>query len=220
MYDYFIGVDPSISNTGIAVLNAHGVLLGYCNTSSRSKTKYTDNANIRRLGDLADYAVNMIFYYLTQSEPTTSREDLTRRCLIGYEDYSYGSINKSFTIGELGGVLKLELLKAGMGLEMLAPTQLKQFATGTGSASKEAVAATAFSEEKTLAVLGQDIATDDLTDAYFLAKWIWYYAAPDLAVKYETSRDHLRRRLELCQTIRKKAKRKHQSKETRKRMRR
>ena len=52
------------------------------------------------------------------------------------EGYSFGSTGRVFNIAENTGILKYNLWAALIHFDVLAPTTVKKFATGSGSASK------------------------------------------------------------------------------------
>ena len=67
-------------------------------------------------------------------------EEKTLPCdQIALEGYAYNATGRVFHIAENTGVLKYKLWKAGKPLEVIPPTTIKQFATGKGNASKEAM---------------------------------------------------------------------------------
>jgi crossover junction endodeoxyribonuclease RuvC len=64
--------------------------------------------------------------------------------IILVEGYAFGARgNAMFSIGELGGVIRLALYELSKPYIEIAPTQLKKFATGKGNANKDEVIAAA-----------------------------------------------------------------------------
>lgn len=57
--------------------------------------------------------------------------------MVVIENYAYGAKNQRETIGELHGVIRLALHQATVPFALVAPTQLKKFATGVGNAKKD-----------------------------------------------------------------------------------
>jgi Holliday junction resolvasome RuvABC endonuclease subunit len=55
------------------------------------------------------------------------------------EDYAFGAKGRIFNIGENTGHLKHELWRHGVKFSVVAPTQIKKFATGKGNADKQAM---------------------------------------------------------------------------------
>lgn len=60
----------------------------------------------------------------------------------GYADHSPG-IRSTIALAELGGVLRLVVWRHGVDLAVVAPSQLKKWATGSGRADKDAMMAAA-----------------------------------------------------------------------------
>ena len=174
---YYLGVDPSITNTGLVVLDSKMKVVRVAESNKTLKNSVVRNAKIERLKLLRDFLLDTI-------------EDYSE-IKAGYEDYSYQSINKSFTLGELGGVYKVALWERTEEEPLFVPPgKLKRFATGHGSASKDQMVAMAERE-------GFTGYSHDICDAYFLAKYAYYQAAPKETVKYEPNKKLLRSRLEV-----------------------
>ncbi len=53
------------------------------------------------------------------------------------EGYAFGKGFQAHQIGELGGLFKVELWRAGIPCGEVTPAQIKQFATGKGNAKKD-----------------------------------------------------------------------------------
>ena len=188
----YAGVDPSITNTGVVVLNATGQVLGCFNSKHRTgKAKAsTPYQRVFRYGEIAAFATNCIHSCAGKGP-----------CIVGYEDYSFDSENKAFTIGELGGVLKLELVTRVGDLLLAAPQRVKSFATGHGTAGKEKMVKQATSESSYISQLTKKDRTDDVCDAYFLAKIAWYTADPKQAAEHDTDRGLVRHRLSIAKQM-------------------
>ena len=90
--------------------------------------------------------------------------------LVVYEDYSMGSkVGRVFSIGELGGVLKLSCYREKVPVLMVPPSSLKMFITGKGMADKETIRA-CIQEQHLL-----DFEQDDEADAFVLMLMGEYY---------------------------------------------
>jgi len=85
--------------------------------------------------------------------------------LVVIEHYSFNSKNAGEMLGELGGILRSELV-LGLGVEVVevAPARLKKFATGRGNAGKPAVVS-ALSRR-----YDRDFSSDNRADAFGLAQ--------------------------------------------------
>ena len=176
MSSFFIGLDPSLENTAVCVLSKAGDLV----TAYQSK-----------------------FLHLKSSKPydrlLSMRAWIEEICAnhpdadFGYENYSYGSTNKAYKLGELGGVLKSSIFLLANSLALIAPSSLKQFATGNGAADKDLMIAQALKECPKLEAETQ--ITSDICDAYFLAKASLFIN--DTAAAVASGPELLRHRLEV-----------------------
>lgn len=172
----YIGIDPSLENTAVCILDSKGSLVDTFQSKRLGlKSKY----HYKRLLTLGDWFTNILHKH---------------KCTYaGYENYSYGSTNTAFKLGELGGVLKPTLYTLSPGFALLPPTVLKQFATGSGAASKDEMVAQAVKECPELSTSCE--LTNDICDAYFLAKAALFIH--DQAAAVTTGPELLRHRLEI-----------------------
>lgn len=99
--------------------------------------------------------------------------------LVALEGYSYGSTGKVFELGEIGGLLKVEMYRRGINYVVVPPTVLKLFVTGNGMASKEKMMA---SMEKEYGVVTE---VDDVADAAGLARFAYVYLTGDTTRRCE-----------------------------------
>ena len=98
---------------------------------------------------------------------------------IALEGYAFGAKGMVFQIGECTGQLKNKLWQDVHTWETVAPTELKKWATGKGTASKELMHTqflkeTGFDLQKLLTP-NKKMGTSpvsDIVDSYFLCKWI------------------------------------------------
>jgi crossover junction endodeoxyribonuclease RuvC len=81
---------------------------------------------------------------------------------VAIEGYSYGSSNKAHQIGELGGVVRLGLRRAGVPFVEIPPTCRMKYATGKGQADKDKVLSQAVLRS------GRAMSNDE-ADAW----WLW-----------------------------------------------
>lgn len=95
-----------------------------------------------------------------------------------YEDYSMGSRGRVFDIGELGGVLKMEMYRRGIPTVLVPPKTLKQFATGNGNADKDAM------REGLIDNFGYEISQNDEVDAALLYEFGVRYFEQGKRFKY------------------------------------
>lgn len=197
--DLIVGVDPSLTNTGVILLNTHGDVVHSIETryvlkdwhKLSSKDRNSPAGQINRL-----YLISRTIEYEIQGVLPHKYYGMIS---VGYEDYSFDSLNRAFSLGELGGVLKCTLANLParfVDFIMVSPMEVKKFALGRGDCKeKEPVMSQAALEEPCLAET-----TSDLCDAYFLAKFAWYSNCPAQVMKFEKdgNKNNLRLRLEMC----------------------
>ncbi len=108
-----IGIDPSLTSTGLAY-REQGKVKAYC--IGNPKLKGVERVRFVR---------NAVANALDRFTPD----------LVALEGYALGFRGKSntiFDIGELGGAIKLLILERGIDILLVPPTNLKLFATGSG----------------------------------------------------------------------------------------
>lgn len=95
------------------------------------------------------------------------------------EDYSFGSVGKTFQIAENASVLKLLMWQQGINIQSLAPSSVKKKATGNGRADKPEMIAAFYQKlncsrsfNQILGLKSEKVDAkpiDDIVDAYWLA---------------------------------------------------
>ena len=117
---YYLGLDLSLTGTGVAVLDDTGAIV--C-----TKTLAFKDRGMERLHKISE----TINGFLCKYEPE----------VVAIEGYSMGSrAGQAFSIGELGGVVKLLLWKSGYNDPLIiAPTRLKKYITGKGNSPKDTI---------------------------------------------------------------------------------
>lgn len=184
---YYAGIDPSITNTGIVVLDDDCRIVDILNSKTIKVLRTKNPTPCKSVSDYL-YKTNAIAEFLWKY-----RDGLH----ITYEDYSYDSTHRAFSMAEYGGILKSQLLPLLTDeLKLVAPTTVKKFATGNGFASKERMVEQAMKENEVIATMPKANRTDDICDAYFLAKLCWYKYNKKKAPAVETSKELLRLRME------------------------
>ncbi|MDP4158202.1 MAG: crossover junction endodeoxyribonuclease RuvC [Bacillota bacterium] len=137
-----IGIDPSLTSTGICVMSEHGQVI-------ESQAIQPKNKGPERLALFRQSLVNLI--------------SLRSNVHAFIEGYAFGANNQREALGELGGVLRLTLYDQNANMVIIQPTALKKFATGKGNADKIAMAVAL---EKQFQL---EYPTSDQTDAFWLA---------------------------------------------------
>lgn len=91
--------------------------------------------------------------------------------IVALEGYSYSSrFSQAHSIGELGGVVKVALMEAGIQVVIIPPTNRAKFATGRGNASKDDVIAAVLA----VTPIEKQPGLDDLCDAWVLEQMLRY----------------------------------------------
>lgn len=135
-----LGLDLSLTSTGFSFGNKQGTL------SSAKR-------GVERLDDIANQLTDLL-------------SQLSTRPTVILEGYSFASRNsQAHAIGELGGVVRLTLFRAGIPFIDVPPTCRAKFATGRGNASKNEVIS-AISARTGIVWSGKG--ADDEADAWIL----------------------------------------------------
>ena len=151
-----IGIDPSLTSTGIVVLRGNKVELA------------VTTKNKPALGTIE--RVRLIYERIVcVAESLTDGEKWQAPDLIVIEGFSYGSKGRSvFDIAYLGWRIReeLEWLKEQDNIPWLEvpPSQLKKFATGQGNANKEIILQQVYKR------WGVEFSDNNQADAYVLAQ--------------------------------------------------
>lgn len=139
-----IGLDLSLTNTGYVILNCEGVIL----ESGVIKSKKN---GVKRLAEI--------------SETIGALVDMNNIAFAIIEGYAFSpNGGRSFSIGELGGVIKSDLHDYYVPFYVVAPTSLKKFATGKGNAPKSHI------EKEVYKRWNVEFKTEHEIDAYVLAR--------------------------------------------------
>lgn len=118
-----MGIDPSLTSTGVVVIDGQCHLLD--SLSITSGPEKTWRGGITRILGLS---VELLGFLWKVGRPV----------VIGLEGYSYASRYQAHQLGELGFVYRRVLF--GFDTFIVAPRMLKRFTTNKGNASKENVA--------------------------------------------------------------------------------
>jgi crossover junction endodeoxyribonuclease RuvC len=170
-----LGIDPSLRGTGVCFLTGDVLTPHFLPENKLRGAKRL--VELRRRLD--DHLV------LVRPKPQ----------IAVIEGYSYDSINRLADLAEWGGQVKVELFGHGVPYIVVTPTQLKQFATGNGSADKDKVME--WVEKKWgLCVDGND----NLADAAVLAK---------IGEVYLTGKSKYRSELEVVKVLKTPKEKKH-----------
>lgn len=119
MERHYLGIDQSLTGTGLAIVNANGIVRASVCLSVAGKL-----SGAARLGQIGKEFKAFVKF-----------ADVQHGCI---EGYSVKSTNRPFDLGEVSGVLRaayFELFERE--LTVVPPTSLKKFATGISGAEKD-----------------------------------------------------------------------------------
>lgn len=131
-------IDPALGTTG---------LVGADGEPQRYRCKLKDEDRLLDILEVVD-----------------DRLGLRKLDAVGIEGYAHGRANRAHQMGELGGLLRVELHLFKLPFIVVPPSTLKKFATGKGNAGKPEVLIAAVKR------LGYEGTDDNEADAL----WIWH----------------------------------------------
>ncbi len=91
---------------------------------------------------------------------------------VAMEDYSFASIGRQFSIGELGGVIKLLIYSWNKSLTIYKPTEIKKFISGKGNAPKSTILLEVY-KKFGIDFSIYDSSSDDVADSYVIAHMLY-----------------------------------------------
>ena len=147
-----LGVDPSLSSTGICVMESEIGRVLSCVAIQ------IDKVGPERLAIFHREFRDIVQKYKEQDDISAF-----------VEGYAFGAKQQREALGELGGVLRLTLHDEGINMTIVQPTSLKKFATGTGKADKIKMGIYLYKEYEL------EYPTSDQTDAYWLSQFGRHY---------------------------------------------
>lgn len=142
----FLGIDQSLRAAGMCLLSDEGHV----------QTLLTVNPRTRREG--ARLA------YIRDQAKELLQQDVRH---LAMEGYAFNATSQHFSLGEIGGVIKLLAFDLNVSVTVVTPVALKKFATGSPRADKEQMIAAA----QRLSVRPRD---DNQADAYFLSRVAYF----------------------------------------------
>lgn len=139
------GIDPSLQKTGLIIMNSQGKVL------AEELIKPKKLKSIARL----KYIKDQLMKHLKEHKVT----------IVAIESYSFGSRGRAtFSLGELGGVLRLALVENNYRYFDVSPSSLKSFVAENGAADKVMM------RQAVIRKYRLDISEDNICDAYGLAR--------------------------------------------------
>lgn len=161
MSELFVGIDPSLTSTGLYIKSTNGDLHWQIDTKPKDF-----NGSINR----CVYISNIIVQAIQQN--IQDKNDVK---LITIQDYFSGrQPGVVIQLAQLGTIIRYQLLKRGYPIIVAAPKKIKKFVTGNGNAKKDLMIKTVFQR------WGYRAITDNLADACGMAYFsnyiydVWY----------------------------------------------
>lgn len=156
--DTFVGIDLSLSSTGMAVISPEGIYV------HRIKTKPVEKDSAAQVARLDSILASITDETFTHGGPA-----------VAVEGPAFGSNDRGAHIrGGLWWMLRRELWREGIDTLIVPPTTVKKYATGKGNAQKDAVLAAVIRRYPAVDVTGNDEA-DALVLAAICAR---FHASP------------------------------------------
>lgn len=122
---YIIGIDQSLNCTGICIMKDNDY-----KTFIIKPYKLTGTQRLEYIKVELTKLLNDQFLY----------KGIDVKRITGImEGYSYGSIGRTFELGELGGMIKLVFNAFGIPLDIVAPCSWKKAVVGKGNANKDKI---------------------------------------------------------------------------------
>ena len=97
-----VGIDPSLTSTGVCIMNEQGEMLETCAINSKFE-------GAKRLHDIKTQLIEKCSH---------NHNAIDKKIKVFIEGYSYGSANGREILGELGGMIRLMLYRKRLSLLM------------------------------------------------------------------------------------------------------
>lgn len=166
-YYNVLGIDPSLTCTGFCYVDKLGEI-----HTGRIMSRHL--RGVQRLIYIRNCFDEIVKGQVLKSHPFT---------MVVYEGYSMGSREtRSYSTGELGGLLKVFFLEHHLKLLLVPPTTLKKFVTTAGNAPKEMVI------DKIAEIWQYNIMQHDEADAFGLYQYGVAYNDPRVRRVYNRER--------------------------------
>lgn len=144
----YLGIDPSLTNTGLVIINGDGKVISSHSIKGKGKEHY-----FNRVTKMIDVVEKII-------------KGKNIVCA-GIENYSYGSVGKWAQLVTVGALMRDVVHRNGILIYEAPPSVLKQFATQRGNATKPMM-------EYAAKKIGVELKNNDEIDAFWLAKLALY----------------------------------------------
>lgn len=168
---HVIGIDPSLSGTGVIVLDSTGQIV------------HREVIGVNSLGSKVADRMKRFSLLLSPVQKTIERFKPVMACI---EGYSLGSNMPGVSDRvEYGGLLRWSLVAAGVPLFEVAPLTLKKWATGIGKGDKTPVIASITK------MYGHMFSSDNEYDAFALATMAFQILKGEGSFKNQAQRESI-----------------------------
>lgn len=157
---YYIGIDASLTGTGICLMDDDHMI-----------------ATHLRVDPKARRGCERLEFILTSFRDVLHKFQGIEAAAI--EGYAYGARGHLAQLGELGGLLRLELYCLDIPFTVVAATSLKKYVTGSGRGDKNMMLLSVYKK------WGISCADDDQADSYALARLCCAIHEKEELLKYE-----------------------------------
>lgn len=153
--DVFVGIDPSLSSTGLYIIKDDGDKYWQIDTKPKDYV-----SSINRCLYISDIIVSQL---------KKNTDYLSNIRLITIQDYFSGrQPGVVIQLAQLGTLIRYKLLKYGLPIIVAAPKKIKKFVTNNGNAKKQLMMKTVYQK------WGFKASTDNLADACGMAHFSKY----------------------------------------------
>jgi len=165
-YEYYVGLDMSLTSTGIAILSSNKIELTYNIVTNNSQF----DSRIARLKFIVDDVFRVLSDYPSENTVVT------------IEHYAMHLFNSAYNLAELGGILRYLLYLKGYTYIEAPPTTIKKFVTNKGNAKKEDVKLALYKN------YGVDFEgeVNDISDSFAVAIYGYHYVTGNKFIIKET----------------------------------
>jgi Holliday junction resolvasome RuvABC endonuclease subunit len=177
-----VGIDYSLTSPAICVFTG-----GRYSKFQYEKCKFyflTDTKKYAQTWDDQIFGTRFSDYHCESQRYSTIADWATEHCMgascIALEGYAYNAKGSSaFQLAENMGIFKYKLFELSLPLDVVAPTEVKKFATGKGNSDKPAMHVEFMKATKinlknkiTPDKSGVTNPVSDIVDAYFICRWL------------------------------------------------
>lgn len=184
-----IGIDPSVNSTGVCVrgenFNEYHIITSKITKKVLDWSRSIDWLNIHEYEKSSTKDIST--YYEKESvkfENLTSLitvfscvlDDILSRYIVDHvtmEGVSYGSVKGAALVdlSFLNAMIRMTLHEKNLKFYIVAPTEVKKYAVGTGAADKELIIMSWKKLDKNAQKIPPFLKCDDLADAYFMSHY-------------------------------------------------